>query len=345
VSREFWRQKCFVLMLCVSVMGLYFFYYYHGNLYGARYYFEVTPYIMMWLVSAWMSMLELIKRVCGAERVWMRRVLIAGVVGFMLSLPMHQLVEGAGKKHDYYAKAWTYLKAVESAEQGSELKQAVIIMPNAARAYWSGFAQNQGDLAGDRIYVRDWGARMNARLKSYYPDREFYRPRFSGGEVSFMPTVLNDGQGSFVIEGEAMFPVPERAQGYAVPQSLKGWPKANASRQEHLLFERTQVGSWLRFRVYVTDAGSYQVKGRLTAGPDYGIVRLGVNDAVLKPSFDGHEREVLVKSWRAEQPVMLVEGWNTITLEVTGKAPKSRGFVAGIDQLTFTRAEESGHER
>lgn len=338
VSRKLFVQKIFLVSLCLAVMGLYFFYYYHGNLYGARYYFEVLPYLMMCLVTAWMSLLDLIERVC-VRHPRTRRVLSAGVVGLVLCMPAHHLLEGFKKKHDYYASAWMYLKAVERAEASSELENAVIIMPNAARSYWTGFAQNRGDLAGDRIYVRDWGAAMNARLKAYYPARDFYRPRFSRGEVTFAPTTLPEYTGRFVVEGEALFPVPEHYRGYAVPQSLSPWPEARASRQEHLLFENTERGSWLRFRVYVTRGGSYQMEGRLTAGPDYGMVRWVVNDVIVAPSYDGHDGDVVVKSWRGAEAVQLVAGWNTITLEVMGKADASRGFVAGIDQLTFTAVE------
>ena len=66
------------------------------------------------------------------------------------------------------------------------------------------------------------------------------------------------------------------------------------------------------------------------------MIRLSVNDTRLEPSFDGYDRDVVVKPWRSQHEVELKQGWNTIELEVIGKAPESRGFVAGIDQLTFT---------
>lgn len=336
-SHKYLKQKIFCFALCASVIGLYFFYYYHGNLYGARYYFEITPYLMMFLVSSWISLIGLVNRVRSTRYIWCRRALVAGVIAFPLTLPVYNLVEGAEEKHKKYEGSWRFIKAVEKAEQESTLENAVIIMPNAKRSYWAGFAQNQGDLEGDRIYVRDWGHAMNARLKEYYPDKAFYKPRMNDKKVEFVPVKIPDMHGKIVIEGESLFPISERNQGYAVTQSLKPWPKAHATRQEHLLFERTQKGSWFRFKTYVSTAGQYNMSGKLTSGPDYGMIRFTVNKTQIHDSFDGYDPEVIVKSWHARQPVELQEGWNTITVEVVGKNDESKGFVAGIDQLTLMK--------
>ena len=260
-SRQFWRPKLFALTLCLSVIGLYFFYYYHGNLYGARYYFEITPYIMMLLTSGWLSLIALIDKTCGPERLWLRRALTAGVIGLTLLLPAYQLTDGAKEKHDFYSGGWEFAKALERAERASELERAVIIAPNAPRAYWAGFAQNRGDLAGERLYVRDWGEAMNARLKAYYPDRQFYRPRFLDGEVTFVPITLKD-EGKIVIEGEAMFPVPERSGGYAVESIPQG--VAEGAREPRLSSCCSPTRRWAHgspSRCSPRQAGSYHLKG------------------------------------------------------------------------------------
>ena len=333
-----WRRRktvAFLASLCLSVISLYFFYYYHGNLYGARYYFEIIPYLMMLCVLGVSALFARVDALCHRSP-GLRRLGHGVLLGVVALLPMAHLTRALPAESERYEGYWRFAKELRDAELAATQEDAIILVPNDFRSYWAGFALNDGDLAGDRIYLRDWGREMNARLVDLYPGREIFRAARAADGVRFEPVSLPDSS-RVVFEGEALFPPSRRVAGYAEPQSLKPWREtALASRQEHLFFSKTAPGSWFEFDVFIAKAGSHEVSARLTKGPDYGKVELSVQGEQLTPAFDGHSSQVEVSRWRASEPVVLKRGWNTVRIAITGKHEDSTGWVAGLDQLVFT---------
>lgn len=333
-SRRQWRVKLLLAALCLSVVGMYLFYYYHGNLYGARYYFEALPYLM-WLVV--LGGREAAASVRGLEigGGWPRRVALGLIAASALVLPAYHVRVAGPKQWKLYSGGWGMSKALHRAAATTTLTDAVVLVPGGGRAYWPGFVENAADLSGPVIYARDWGNAMNAQLADLYPKRRLYRAVWQRGEVTFTPITLPAGA-PITIEGEAKFPPPRRADGYAVPQPLRGWPLARASRGEHLLFEHARPGAWLEFRHFIPTTGPYTLAASLTQGPDYGTLTLSLDGQPWGDPFDGFDPAVRSARWRADTPRTLTRGWHTVRLTITGKNDASRGWVAGLDTLAFT---------
>jgi hypothetical protein len=317
----------------LSVPAIYFFYYYPAHYWGARYYFDAAGYFIL-LVACGLTLLT--ERALTIEG--MRGRVLASLVlsSVCIAGPAYHMLKKGPELASRYRRGWGFFKDMNN-PQTTLPSNAVVIMPNASRSYWAGFTQNSPDFQGDTVLVRDWGRRMNAGLHEFFPDRTFYRPRRSKGHVVFSPTTIPATPNRVFFEGEAKFPVPRREGGYAKPQGLKPWKKTRASRGEHLFFETAQKGAWFEVNQHIPVEGMYVMRAGLTQGPDYGRVQFSIDEQPLVTLFDGFATSVQSSTWRASKPVQLSQGMHTIRLSVVGRAPQSKGWVAGLDYVEFTR--------
>ena len=70
---------------------------------------------------------------------------------------------------------------------------------------------------------------------------------------------------------------------------------------------------------------------QLTQSNNYGIVTISVNEAEAV-TFDGYAPEIKVETIDIKG-VDIKEGWNTVSLKITGKNPNATNYVFGIDYL------------
>jgi hypothetical protein len=343
------REYIALLGIPLALVGLYFFYYYHGNMYGARYYFEAIPYCMMLIaagvVGLWRDL---------GEIGWLPSSIARGASGLLLvgalALPTFSAALKIGGQWELYSGFWQVHHAAERTLEEADISNAVVLIPGGDRQYWTGFWRNDPTLDGEVIIAHDIG-RANAQLRTYYPERSFYRfVPLPGGEGRLAPLDrLEESPELIHIEAEAKFPPIERQGGYAQPQNMRPWKRARASRGRQLFFDAKHEGAWFAFEQYVFEAGDYRLAGRLGMGPDYGIVQISVDGQALEPTFDGYSPQVRIGTWRSESTVHLEPGTHRVRLEVVGRSEESVGWVAGLDVLRFERvagrAPESSPDR
>jgi 4-amino-4-deoxy-L-arabinose transferase-like glycosyltransferase len=165
--------------LCFTVIGAvtlgYFCYWYHGVVYGARFYFCLLPYLAMATVEGlWQFPAFLQEQVRSlARRVSVRdftRTLAAVLCVCTLCI--------------YFPKACLLLydnhlgvdRGLYRFVAEQQVRQAIVfVAADNPLHYEPGFIANALDLsAGDIIYARDLGEENNQRLCALYPDRAVY---------------------------------------------------------------------------------------------------------------------------------------------------------------------------
>ncbi len=201
----------------IPVAG-YFFYYYHGNCFGPRYYFTGLPAMALMAGSAitvgWHSVRRRIKPLSVSEpaesmpdnskktgrssagskvRTWALLLLSAMLVSFVAGLMLHNVgyAVPAFWREVSGVRGWGYWgvdRRIETLVTEQELKNSVVIIPVGSNpdkddsVYRFGFVSMDHDPDNrDVVVVRDHGSEHNRQLFQYYQERDFYRYTYRGG--------------------------------------------------------------------------------------------------------------------------------------------------------------------
>ncbi|MEM1128447.1 MAG: DUF2961 domain-containing protein [Bacteroidota bacterium] len=107
----------------------------------------------------------------------------------------------------------------------------------------------------------------------------------------------------------------------------------------HLWWVEAEPGDRLTLPLSVDAAGPYDLTGFFTRAGDYGIVRVSVNGAALRPLVDGYSRIVEPTGPVRFGEVSMRAGLNEITIEILGKHQRSAGYsdgyLVGIDGFSL----------
>jgi hypothetical protein len=334
------RVKYLLLGFLLGLVGLYFFYYYHGNCFGARYYFEAVPACIMLIAAGW-------KGLFGAAYEWdsapgaIRRAACGLVVASAVFFPAYSVgVEFPTLWERYGPGYWGVDRSVINTVEEADIDNAVVVLANRNdKHYRIGFFLNDPDLEGDVLFVRDFG-KQNAQLKTYYPGREFYAFYRTGqSEGRLRKLNLEPTPERVFIEVESKFPPLERANAYATVQNMRDFDWHRASNARQLFVDSKSKYAWIEFEQFVFEPGTYRIKGAWGMGPDYGIAHLSVDGEELEPPFDGYSRDVRTRQWSARGTVELDAGHHRFRVQIKDRNLKSTGYKAGLDYLVLEKVE------
>lgn len=124
-----------------------------------------------------------------------------------------------------------------------------------------------------------------------------------------------------------------QSSGAVQPQDLKSFP--GFSNGVHLWWREAKPGAVLRLEFPSKVAGRRKLALALTKAPDYGIVRLSVNGAVVAESVDLFHASGVTPSGELPFEIDLRKGPNELKVEITGSNPaaKPANHMFGIDYL------------
>ncbi|MGM0559201.1 MAG: glycosyltransferase family 39 protein, partial [Myxococcota bacterium] len=213
------RYKYLLVGFLLGLVGLYFFYYYHGNCFGARYYFEAVPACIMLIAAGWGGLFEAARDLDGVPAA-VRRIACGAVVAGALLFPGYSAaVEFPNLWERYGPGYWGVDRSVINTVEEENIDNAVVVLANRNdKHYRIGFFLNDPELEGDVLFVRDFG-KQNAQLKTYYPEREFYAFYRTGqSEGRLRKLNLEPTPERVFIEAESKFPALRRASAYATVQ-------------------------------------------------------------------------------------------------------------------------------
>ncbi|HZD04452.1 MAG TPA: glycoside hydrolase family 172 protein, partial [Longimicrobiales bacterium] len=100
-------------------------------------------------------------------------------------------------------------------------------------------------------------------------------------------------------------------------------------------------GDRLTLPLEVPEAGTWELVGFFTRGPDYGIVQMRVGGRALEPLVDGFDRSVGPSGPVWFGRVTLTAGANDIAVDLLGKDARSagygNGYLVGVDGFVLRR--------
>jgi hypothetical protein len=112
------------------------------------------------------------------------------------------------------------------------------------------------------------------------------------------------------------------------PWSVNGHQWLNGDQ----LFARGKAGDVVSFEFETTAAVSGPAVLRLTKAPDYGKIRVELNDRTVVQNFDGYSPQVTTATVSLGD-LNLPPGKHNLTITMLGKSDSSRNFYWGIDYL------------
>jgi hypothetical protein len=148
------------------------------------------------------------------------------------------------------------------------------------------------------------------------------------------PTMLSSPKGTLVIEGEQLVASAQKSEGQVIAQDMAPFG-TTWSNGAQLAWSASQPGAQLRLAPVVGTAGRYEVAIVFTMAPDYARIKVSV-DGVEPVAFDGYAPSV-ISARQVIGTFDFTRGPHEILLAVTGRDPRSTGFLTGIDRLELTR--------
>ena len=136
-----------------------------------------------------------------------------------------------------------------------------------------------------------------------------------------------------VREGLAL--VGFRTKGAGSPQEMASFgPRWSDDRQ--LWFRPTEAGASFTVEVPVERAGRYRLVGYFTKAIDYGQVQLSLDGTDVGKPFEGFNDGVIHSGPVEIGTVELTGGTHRLKFTVTGKHPRSTGYLVGVDAVELT---------
>jgi hypothetical protein len=136
------------------------------------------------------------------------------------------------------------------------------------------------------------------------------------------------------VEAENMAILSKPEQLVTVQQDLKKY-RGSWNQENHLFFRGTKVGDVVELRIPTTSSTVENLVLFATKGPDYGTIKVSVNDTPV-----GDEVDLFAAQPTSSGAIELgtfdpVKGAHVFKIEVVGKNPASTGAFFGIDCVTL----------
>ena len=141
------------------------------------------------------------------------------------------------------------------------------------------------------------------------------------------------------IEGETLT-VIEKSGGTVAAQAMNGFTKDRWSGNSHLWWTSAKPGDRISLEIPVAEDGVYTLESVLSRAPDYGIVKLLLDDQPLEASLDLFNAPDVVTTGVLTWPdLRLSAGSHRLTIEITGANPDAvRSFMVGLDYVRLVKS-------
>ncbi len=323
------------LLLFLALVGVYYLYYYHGNCYGARYYFEALPALVYLFALGAVSSARLNKPA------WAGRLFGSIAFGLIVALAGYSLLVRTPKLWKKYDNGfWGMNSSCIEATKRAKVKDAIVFGDHSDKFYRKCFAYLRLPIDEQPvIFARDL-FEHNENLIRYYPNRKAYK--FDG--YILKPIKIRKFAPDIFIEGEAKFPAPYLHDGWNEVQSMRQISKEPFSGNEQLLFHGKHAGASIGFNIYVFEPGKYKLMVGLGNAFDYGNIQIYIDGKPVCPVLDCYTPMPLLAEHRCLETLQLSKGNHKIVFQVVGKNARSAGYLVGIDYVRLIRIDRHNNQ-
>jgi hypothetical protein len=329
------REGLAGLLLIAALSGGYFLFYYHGNCYGPRFYFESIGFFMM-LIALGLTRLDGVLAALGERLPDLRRVLAALAPAMLLTL----LGFTAVSMHPSLAKNYHRFRGLDAElkqiVEKADIHNAIVLLPGNSVTYSVGFIYNSPDFNDDVLYAQHiWD--HSVQLMYLYPDRTFYR--FEPRRDVLIKIKKQTFNGVIFNELDAKLPPVDLQGGFIVGHDITQYkPELGEALQAYMRADGP--GARVRMVQEIMEAGEYRVEIDAMKGPFMAEWALTLNGERLSETFDGYSSEYGFAQFKPMQTVRLPKGRVFLEFTVVGKDSKALGYGLGLDYMVLRKLPE-----
>lgn len=338
-------SDCIFLQYFLVTFIAYFFYYYDGNVYGPRYYYEASFFLVplfargIILSNRKLSEMDIIKHL--RPKLIVYAFILAGFI-FHYTFSIPQLY----KLHDN--AFWGMDPALSELVEKKNINHSLIfIKPH--HFYSSGAAaMNLFDIdSNNNIYALDLGDDSNAALVDYYEDRKIYKANFKDEWYEDMPFELHEVKKVFQSE---KITVEMEHKSYPVDgvpdycNKFPAWPYIDMysgfelpddmMKDTYFFCRFRSEDQFYTFGQYIKNKGKYKVTVKAACGPVGGKFLLTVGEQ--ERTVDLFAQEFSNKDITLE--FYLKKGINFIKMQPLDILKNGSYFI--LDKLEFELEEK-----
>lgn len=288
-TKDDMRNLVYLFILFFISFGGYFFFFFDGNVFGPRYLYEVSFFLIILIAYGFNAISSFkIGKTLSAS-------LIVGALIFQLFYVYPELYKS------YEKGFWDVDAKLGEAVKKAGLKNAVVFVSPKA-LYGSGFTlMDVSDIdKNDIIYARDLGTKQNRRMMFAYPDRDFYMAKFrrpfhnvEPPDITKLEKEVDTGEMRIEMEDKALplKGVPDYCQVFPgrpfVGKYLEMEPPYRFLFKDQVLFfcRFKKMDQFYTFAQKFNISGTYRMSVRGLTGPEMGNFKLFIDD-----SFAGYIR-------------------------------------------------------
>jgi len=323
----------------------YFFFYFDGNVFGPRYLFE-TSFFLIIIIAFGIHSTVRIKTNKISEKAL--NILVAA---FLFSTFIFQIFVTAPKLYEAYSFGfWEVDSKLNKVIKEKNIHNAVVFVSPEHLA-GSGLAvMNLGDIENnDVLYLRDLGPKQNSRIMFTYSDRSFYMAKFEKVKHNYKPPEITPlkktrDHGEYHIEMEDKnlpltgnidycnyFPKTKYLDSYL---DFKP-PYSQIKQYQRFYFCRfTEENQYYDFGQKINYSGRYRLSIKVMKGPRMGNFNLFIDDkpfAELKTNGEKIEKKIITFE------INLEKGFRKFRIEPASSFFPYYFFIDYIDFYLLTR--------
>lgn len=282
IRRKLGAREAVVVVGTLAPVCVYFGFYYHANQHGARLWADLLGPLAVAIAAGAIGPFERDPEEPARTSHWLQRIVGAASLVILVLVIHDELTRDIPERIANIGKTRQAERVAKGLDEAN-VHNAVVYVANCIEpdrgdvVYgWASVLNALDPEKGDRLIVRDFGPDHDRQLASLYPNRTHVRVDCNG---HFISTESATPRPELVVtEMEAKFPPDDRADCYA---SIK--PNFAASNRQFLEVRTTAPKAWARFRQYVYEDGTYDLRVIAYRRPDGGKFTFAVDGVELGP--------------------------------------------------------------
>jgi|GEM_PF-1234437 len=332
---RFKHQTWIIYSIPASLIICYMLFYYHGNCYGPRFYYEaVAPIGMLIALGIYRldTAMEYLSKVAPTIKAFLR----ATSPALLLTL----LLFSIGWMHPRLWETYSHFRNVDdhikqlTVEAG--LSNAVVILPGTRSSLAAGFNYNSPTLDNDVIFARHIYAH-SVQLMYQYPDRDFYR--FDVHRDKIVKIKKHPFEGVIFTEMDSKVPALKVEGGIAFENDVTLY-RPGAIEASQLYFKGEIKNSSFTIGQFIFEEGKYLIEMDAIQGSHISNWHLEINGKKIGNTFQGYANKYKFERWNSGQAIHLKKGMAEFRFVAGEKDLKAVRYGIGIDWMILRQVPD-----